>query len=226
MKNSISKLVVAAVLGAGSAGWAAPILFGPPVGDVYTATSPGAQAIPDYPGSGVAYALSFTGPSTLTDIMFTFTTSGGTAWNGDLYAYLSHGAGSAILLNRVGAPAVGTDGYGTAGFPGITLAMTGGTANIHDVQFPTAGGGPYTADGTGGSTLSVFNGVNPNGSWILYFEDQAALNVSSLDSWTLNITTVPEPATWVLGMFGALAGAVKSMQWRRRERAVVAGPTE
>src|SRR5215210_9531372 len=71
-------------------------------GGNFSAVSPGAQTIPDFPGSGLAFALQFNHPdyNQITSISFTFTTTGG--WNGDLYAYLSHGDGFGVLLNRVG----------------------------------------------------------------------------------------------------------------------------
>src|ERR1035437_4874984 len=121
MKSLIWKLVMAVVLGTGSTGWAAIDFTGS--GGSYSATSPGSQVIADYPSSGVAYALNFNfaGDSQITDITFTFTTTGG--WNGDLYAYLSHGDGQAILLNQVGASGGSPDGYSTSGFNNITLGM-------------------------------------------------------------------------------------------------------
>jgi len=196
-------------------------------GGNFTAVSPGLVAIPDYPSSGVAFGLNFnhSGFTELTDISFTFTTTGG--WNGDLYAYLSHGSAIAVLLNRVGANASGEDGFGTAGFTSITLGM--GTANdIHGAETPTSGGGPYSADGrldytvnTRGNTLDVFNGANPNGAWTLYFSDQSSLLAANLDSWSLDITAVPEPTTWALGIFGGIGGIVGLVRWRARRKLMV-----
>lgn len=223
MKNPISKLAVAVVLGTGSAGWAAIIPFTDGGGGSFTAVSPGSQAIADYPGAGVGYSLNFNaaGYSQLTDITVTFTTTGG--WNGDLYAYLSHGSGLAILLNQVGASGGSPDGYSTSGFNNITLGMAsvpGG--DIHFVLSPTTAGGPYEADGrltydsgTRANTLSVFNNVDPNGDWTLYFEDASAVNQSTLSSWSVGITAVPESVSVALGMFG---GAFALLQLGRNPR--------
>jgi len=42
--------------------------------------------------------------------------------------------------------------------------------------------GPY------GTSLSLFNGINPNGTWSLYVFDDLSENIGSLDGWSLNIT--------------------------------------
>ncbi len=146
MKKLMSKVVVmAAVLGAWTTGWSA-INFVGSAGS-YSATWSGTPtAIPDYPGSGLAFELNFTDADYphITAVSVTFTTSGG--WNGDLYAYLSHGDGIAILLNRVGANSLGEDGYGTSGFNTITLSSDG-VGDIHTIAAPTSVDGPYEADG-------------------------------------------------------------------------------
>jgi hypothetical protein len=168
------------------------------------------QGIPDNDPSGVAYGINFgTHGLQLTDISVTFTTVGG--WNGDLYAYLSHGDGFAVLLNRVGANTLGADGYSTAGFNGVTLSMTA-TTDIHGVALPTAAGGPYGADGrlaytdtARNNTLGVFNNADPYGGWTLFFSDNATPSKATLTGWSLEITAVPEPVnvglSCLAGMF-------------------------
>ena len=53
-------------------------------------------------------------------------------YNGDLYAYLSHGAGFAVLLNRVGRTSVNTDGYST---PGFAVTLVGhAAADVHSYE--------------------------------------------------------------------------------------------
>jgi hypothetical protein len=187
---------------------------------IYTFSSGSiSQVIPDNQPSGVAYAMSF-GASGLqiTDVSVTFTTVGG--WNGDLYAYLSHGDGFAVLLNRVGAPG-SSDGYGTPGFTGITLAMSA-TTDIHGVASPTTEGGPYAADGrlvytdtARNNTLGVFNNMDPNGGWTLFFADRAAVNTSTLTGWSLDITAVPEPVNVALGCFAGVFLVVTLIRNRR-----------
>ncbi|MEI8043021.1 MAG: hypothetical protein WCL11_16540 [Verrucomicrobiota bacterium] len=212
MKNMIRTMVLSVALIQASVGWAGIYNF-TGSGGSYTASSDGAQTIPDYPGSGIAFGLSFdfAGMGRITDISVNFTTISG--WNGDLYAYISHGDGLAILLNRVGASTGNADGYGTAGFNNLTLAL-GGIDDIHTVATP-ATGGTYAADGRldytindRNNTLSVFNDANPNGAWTLFFADESAGNVASLSSWNVNVTAVPEPANVALAIFGVCAAGV------------------
>lgn len=218
MKNLIYQLTLAAALGVTSTGWATLINF-TGSGGSYSASWSGSTAIADYPSAGVGAGLNFSDTSVaqITSVSVTFTTSGG--WNGDLYAYLSHGSGVAILLNRVGASAPGDDGYSTSGFNNITLTASG--TDIHTISAPTTGG-TYGADGrldytsgTRGNTLSVFDGGDPNGGWTLYFSDQSSLSTVTLTGWQVNITAipldvspVPEPVNVALGFFGGLMGLV------------------
>jgi hypothetical protein len=58
---------------------------------------------------------------TITDVKLTLNLSGG--YNGDLYAYLAHDSGFAVLLNRVGR--TGSDPYGY-GNTGMWLALRAG----------------------------------------------------------------------------------------------------
>jgi hypothetical protein len=47
--------------------------------------------------------------------------------------------------------------------------------------------------------LSSFTGLDPNGTWTLFVADQSPGATSTLQSWTLTITAVPEPGTVLLG---------------------------
>ena len=40
-----------------------------------------------------------------------------------------------------------------------------------------------------GSTLSQFEGLNPNGAWSLFIQDATAIDNGSLQSWSVNLTT-------------------------------------
>ncbi|MEI7902162.1 MAG: PEP-CTERM sorting domain-containing protein [bacterium] len=176
----------------------------------------GAQEIRDNDASGVAYSFTLSGqPSEITGISVSLSVSGG--WNGDLYAYLSHGDGFAVLLNRVGVMTAGSDGYGNTGFD-VTLS-SGAGADIHSYQgsnpsYNESGQltGNWAADGrfldptssVRANTLDVFiNGLNPNGLWTLFIADLSGGELSTLTSWKVDI--VPEPSSLALLLAGALA---------------------
>ncbi|MGA2788123.1 MAG: PEP-CTERM sorting domain-containing protein [Verrucomicrobiota bacterium] len=138
-------------------------------------------------------------------------------WNGDLYAYLSFGDGFAVLLNRVGKDGANPYGYGDAGFD-VTFSDSAAT----DIHLYGGNGGdlltgtwqpdgretdPFLVVSSDPRTamLSSFDNLNPNGTWTLFVEDAATGYQSTLVSWSIEIVTVPEPAT--LALFG-LGGAV------------------
>ena len=197
---------------------------------IYTFTSGSLnQSIPDNNPSGVAYGVDFAAAGLhVTDIKVSFTTSGG--WNGDLYAYLSHGSDYAVLLNRVGATTSTADGYSTSGLNILLEPVTThpGLTDIHTVQAPSAPPTAYAADGrtvfyddaSRTQTLDVFvsgGGVDPYGSWTLFFADRAAVSTATLTGWTLEITAVPEPVNLALGCFAGLF-LVGSFIWNLRMR--------
>jgi hypothetical protein len=204
--------------------WAAEIAFTGTNGNYSASSGPISQPIYDYPSPGLAYPLSFSQPgiAQITDISVTFTTVGG--WNGDLYAYLSHGNGLSVLLNKVGASAADPDGFAASGFTNITLSFSA-TTDIHGVPTPTSGGGPYAADGrlnytdpdtARNNTLSVFNGADPNGSWTLFFSDLSPVYASELTGFRVDITAIPEPPTVTFG-FLAAAFVVSAVRARRAQ---------
>ena len=209
--------VAAMVLGASLVGHAGIYNFTPSGGGVYTVGASGlGQIIPDNDATGVGYALSFgIGGLHISDIKVSLNISGG--WNGDLYAYLSHGSDYVVLLNRVGAVTSGADGYGTSVLNILLEPVTthAGIADIHTVQNPASSPTPYAADGrtlyyddtSRSQTLDVFlsgGGVDPNGDWTLFFADRAAVGTATLAGWSLEITAVPEPVNIALGCFAGL----------------------
>jgi hypothetical protein len=68
---------------------------------------------------------------------------------------------------------------------------------------------------TRNSGLSVFNGMDPNGSWVLFAADVASGNESTLMGWGLNITLIPEPGSATLLGVGFAA----ALLWRGSRRA-------
>jgi hypothetical protein len=57
----------------------------------------------------------------------------------------------------------------------------------------------------------------------LFFADSAAGDATTVTGWSLDITAVPEPTTWALGVFGALlmTSVVGKRYWNQRKAASV-----
>ncbi len=158
--------------------------------------------------SGVAFNFSLSSPKhVITDIAVTLNIAGG--YNGDLYAYLSHSNGFAVLLNRVGRTSTDDDGYGTPGFA-VTL-VGNAAADIHRYEslnpaYNVAGQltGTWGSDGRDVSpdvsldttartaTLDEFRGMDPNGEWTLFFLDASAGGDATLTGWTVDVSTSSE----------------------------------
>jgi hypothetical protein len=178
----------------------------------------GAYAIPDGNTAGVSSQVTISGASSsFSDISVAISVSGG--YNGDLYAYLTYDGKLVPLLDRIGLSSGNPAGAGGGGM-NVTLSDTGANGNIHaagdgflsgawkadgQTTSPTAaytsfsaGGGSITLDGT-------FAGVNPNGTWTLFFADvSAGGGTSTLNGWSLDITAVPEPVNVALGIFAGV----------------------
>jgi hypothetical protein len=178
--------------------------------------------------------------STVSDVSVRLNVSGG--FNGDLYAYLSHGDVLVPLLNRVGVTGTGGGsafGYANSGFD-ITLSSSAlGVKDLHlygnyDPGFNGNGQltGTWQPDGRTLDPLSspgsfdsaervsfrAFDGVDPNGQWTLFFADLSAGDQSRLVSWELDLTVVPEPVNVALGCFAGLFVAVAVVRnWRARK---------
>jgi subtilisin-like proprotein convertase family protein len=176
----------------------------------------GDQVIPDNDLDGVAFAFNLNLPEQeiITNVTVDLNLTSG--WNGDLYAYLSHGSGFVVLLNRIGSTASNPGGSGVSGM-NVELSDSYLT-DIHlSVANPLTGDyapdgrnvSPFTALGTDPRTafFSSFDGLDPNGAWTLFFADVSPLEVSTIQDWSVNVgVTVPEPRSAVLiGLAGALA---------------------
>jgi subtilisin-like proprotein convertase family protein len=160
--------------------------------DYRTITAPGLTEI-----ESITVALNFTG-----------------GWNGDLYAHLVHDSGFSVLLNRPGRTDGNPDGAGSSGMT-INLSDLAPT-DIH-TAIPNSGlaTGTYQPDARTADPLLVtdasprsaflssFTGLDPNGTWTLFVADQSPGAESLLQSWTLNITAVPEPSAAVLGILSS-----------------------
>jgi subtilisin-like proprotein convertase family protein len=172
--------------------------------------------------NGVASQITVSGAgNVLSDVTVTLNVSGG--YNGDLYAYLSYNGTLVTLLNRVGTgsgdPIQNSFGFSTAGLNNVTLDDAGTGGNIHNVQNPGSSVS-YTPDG---GSLASFNGLNPNGTWTLFFGDLSAGDQSTLGVWSLDITAVPEPVNVALAIFGGLMAVWHMGRWRLSTLRIKAG---
>jgi hypothetical protein len=151
---------------------------------------------------------------------------GAGGYNGDLYAALRFNDTLAVLINRPGVGVSGADtfGYSDSGF-NVTFADSAIHGDIHTYRFSLFGdhttslSGPLTGtwapDGRNvdplfvmdalprDAMLSVFSGINPNGTWQLLLSDEIPGGISRLDSWSLELVPVPEPHEYAL-LTGAL----------------------
>ena len=127
--------------------------------------------------------------------------SGG--YNGSLYAYLVAPNGTLVmLLDRPGVTGGNPFGYGGSGL-NVTLSDT--AAGSIQTTPETAGAmfsGTYQAAGT----LGNINGSAADGTWTLFFADEAAGGGQpTLTGFSLDITAVPEPVGMALVVFLGLA---------------------
>src|SRR4051812_1403643 len=147
-------------------------------------------------------------------------------FNGELYAYLVHGSGYSVLLNRPGRRSANLLGYGDAGL-NVTFEDAATNGDVHVYRVKIFGDANHSLNGELSGTwapdgrtpnpstvlesdartqmLSSFQGLDPNGVWTLFVADLASGNVQTLASWGLQITgTVPlspyftlQPRNWV-----------------------------
>ncbi len=171
------------------------------------------------------------------NVRFNIEGTGFGAFNGDFYATLTYLSGdvevSSVLLNRPGLSAGFPAGYFDNGLS-ITLDDQAST-DVHfyrDVVQPSPEEqvtGIFQPDGRRvdpnlvaedtprTAMLDVFNGLNPNGTWILFVADVSSGGTAQLTDWSLEITAVPEPVH-ALPVAAVLACGVVAHRMRRRAR--------
>ena len=136
--------------------------------------------------------------------------SGG--YNGDLYAYLVAPNGTVVVL--LNQPGTGAFGSAAAGFNYVVLTSSG-----TDPLIQTANGTAYqTLTGSfqaaGNLNDFVTSGATANGPWTLFFADlNQGGGTSYLNSWTLNLTVVPEPVLLALITFLAMLLTLAGLKW-------------
>src|SRR5262245_16522405 len=163
--------------------------------------------IPDADKSGLASVQTLSTPITsVTSLKVSLKISG--SWNGDLYCFLTHGSGHCVLLDRPGRTGASNFGYNDPGMD-VTFddAATNGDNQVYRLQLsgsqsvaiapltdawaPDARVAcPTNALETDARSafLSSFNGVDPNGEWVLFVADLEAGDIHILENWALEIT--------------------------------------
>lgn len=198
------------------------------------------EGVPDYnannpQGLQDSQTVSVSGTWQVTDVRVSVNISGG--YNGDLYGYLRHDdgvkpVGFIVLLNRPGYSGTGY-GYGNSGF-GLADGGTpfvfsdggsysGGVENYQSgsPQYNTASGqltGTWKPDAGSVSFATRFSGLDPNGTWTLFFQDLATGDQSTLVNWGLQIEAVPEPVNVALGLFGVVFAGATAIRWRLKRK--------
>lgn len=193
--------------------------------------------IPDGDLSGWADTRTVTTPHTSilsVSVTLTLEGTGGGAFNGDYYAYLSHEGTLAVLLNRVGTTDSNTFGYADNGLANLTFRDDAANGDIHlyqDVVVPSGSGsltGTWAPDGRNVSPLSVTDttprtatlgglaGLNPNGEWTLFIADASGGGTARLTDWSMNIAVaaVPEPETYAAVGGALLVGFAVVRRWQ------------
>jgi hypothetical protein len=187
-------------------------------------------AIPDDNQFGVQNSQNIVGvPGSISSIQVSLDIAGtgDGAFNGDYYAELVNGAGGfAVLLNRVGVSSANSFGYSDNGFD-VTFSDTAAD-DVHfyqnfsyDLNSNDQLTGAWQPDGENISPLSdpsafdnamsnqtamlsSFDGDNPNDTWTLFLADLSQGGTGQVVSWSLDITTAPEPSETSLFAIGLI----------------------
>ncbi len=173
--------------------------------------------IPDNNSLGLTQTLELSGFTNAIDsieVSLTLSAAGEPAFNGDYFVSLQHDSGYVVLLNRVGRTAGNSFGYADNGFD-VTFSQVGNDIHTYQSGTYTLGvegelTGTWGVDGRNvdpllsldttpqTSTLTTFNGLDANGTWTLFVADVSENGEGTLESWGINVTTIPEPASLVL----------------------------
>jgi len=197
------------------------------------------------PQSNGQYLLSdsyvFSGiPGDITDLAVHLDIAGG--HTGGLYGYLLLEDSSdnpvvlAVLLNRAGRDASHNNGYSDSGLDVVFVPYGADIHQYQTVPYHLNSNGQLTgtwgADGRNDwpgyamssdartALLNSFLGADPNGRWTLALFDANNSSASStLVSWSLEITAVPEPTTMIAGALLLLPFWASTLRILRESRA-------
>jgi len=112
------------------------------------------------------------------------------------------------LVFRDGAAALPGNVRITSG----TYAPTNYQGVIEDIPEMDRSGPGMVPAGPYGTSLGVFNGVDPNGAWKLFIQDDLEDEGGALASWSITVTTVPEPTGAHLIIAGAGAFLLRRLR--------------
>lgn len=196
---------------------------------VLTFTDASVTPIPDGHSSGVVRTLSVPAGAPILSTEVDIAISGISVdpmFLGDLYLYLSHGTDLAVLVNRPGRRAGAPAGYGDNQPMSVTFS-TLGAEDFHNYRLSL--NGSHTTPLTGALTgiwqpdgravdpatvldssprtagLDVFNGDDPAGTWTLFAADLSSGQMHQINTWTLRLTTIPEPGSAAMLLASAFA---------------------
>lgn len=178
--------------------------------------TPGSGTIADGNPVGSVFSGTFSQTgfnSAVTAVSIGLNVSGG--YNGDLYAYLVAPNGTVVvLLNQLGTGAFGSaaSGFGNGAANSFELTSSGTSIQGVDGTAWQPVTGTYQAAGSLNDFVTA--GSSANGTWTLFFADlSSGGGTSYLNSWTLNLTVVPEPVLLALGTFLAMLLALAGLKW-------------
>lgn len=179
------------------------------------------QPIPDNDPVGFSDTRQVSSPITaITGVTILLSMEGG--WAGDMYAYVTHASGFAVLINRPGRSGTNLAGSGVSQMS--IILKDDAESDIH-TAIPTTGlvSGEFQPDARmidpddsldtspRSAFLSSFHGLDANGEWTLFVADVAAGDQMVLNDWSLVVEGIPEPSTSVMALLGLMA-----LLWRRR----------
>ena len=148
-------------------------------------------------GSTLSYTFDHPADTVITDVVLTFALQGGVST--DLSGYL-----------RLGNNPDTSPHYDL-------------TALIQSQSLSTLLATTYTIDFNTPGFHDAFNGLNPNDTWTLFFADTVNGDTTTVNSWSLDITAVPEPVNVAMAVFGVVVVAAGGV--RRYLKARNAAPT-
>jgi MYXO-CTERM domain-containing protein len=201
MKKAFGLIALALVAGAANA-------------DIYTGGAGG--AIPDNSPAGVSGLLTATNVGSPTISSFnSLTIRMGHTWAGDLVITLTSPAGTTADVIVGNSGNFGSSSSSTApGLADYTFVIGGGALTAVSGLIPagtygtfSAANGTVVAPGATGLSFAAFNGENLNGNWTLTARDLAAGDTGTIDSWSMDITSVPTPGALALVGLGGLVAA-------------------